>query len=766
MKLIEKIKKNVMTPNELRYLKFRNLPIKKKTILLEGSHGREFSGHIFALTKNILQFYPEYTVKIVTRKNVYLPAEFETYNVEHLSKEYFEYLATAEILINDTSFWSFFNKRVEQQYYIFWHGTPLKFLGKSTQIQGYGNIQRNLASADKVFVSNEFTKKVLISDFGIENIVKNEIVIAPSPRNSYLFDNRVVPKRYLYMPTWRGKNTNNVTISDKLIDNLKRLDDLLHDNEEMFVKLHPYEENLINFDSYNFKHLKKFPKEETYTFMQTVEKIVTDYSSIMFDFLVTKREVLLFTFDEEEYQAERGMYFKIKDLPFKKVTDPESLILALRQNYSFRNDEFIKSYCNSDNENGALQVIDFLLSGKNFSNINVQNNWNGKENVLIYAYQLAENGITASLLNYFETVDLTKRNYILTWQEGMIPEKLEYKIKNLPKGIFTFISAGKVQSTISESFATLSYMNEKPASKKLVEEMYLRDFKRQYPNLAPAYFIHYPGYDRSYASWMWILKKIGIKTIIFVHTDIEKEMELNKYLKRNILFEAYKEATKVICVSETIKKKIDYLVPEANTFVSNVLINKKKVEKLSKLPITDTVPLELIDKFEKKSNKIFINIGRFSKQKGLDRLIKAFETVEDKNVYLVLIESYGPEKETIINKINSSNKKESIYLLQNLGNPYNLLRKASYFIFSSRYEGLGMVVLEALAVNTPVIMTEVPETLEILDGADKTIVVENSIEGLIKGFDLGIKNILPNEKFMFSSYEERALSTWEKIFKD
>lgn len=77
-----------------------------------------------------------------------------------------------------------------------------------------------------------------------------------------------------------------------------------------------------------------------------------------------------------------------------------------------------------------------------------------------------------------------------------------------------------------------------------------------------------------------------------------------------------------------------------------------------------------------------------------------------------------------------------------------------------------MVVLEALAVNTPVIMTEVPETLEILDGADKTIVVENSIEGLIKGFDLGIKNILPNEKFMFSSYEERALSTWEKIFKD
>ena len=104
--------------------------------------------------------------------------------------------------------------------------------------------------------------------------------------------------------------------------------------------------------------------------------------------------------------------------------------------------------------------------------------------------------------------------------------------------------------------------------------------------------------------------------------------------------------------------------------------------------------------------------------------------------------------------------------MQNLGNPYNLLKKASYFIFSSRYEGLGMVVLEALAVNTPVIMTDVSETLEILDGSNKTIVVENSIDGLIRGFNLGIKNILPNEKFMFSSYEEKALNTWEKIFKD
>src|SRR5699024_10836309 len=143
----------------------------------------EISGHIYSLVKELLTSYPNYQVFIAVNKSTFIPEDFKKNTVLHMSKDYLKLLATCEILINDTSFWSFFHKRSEQKYYIFWHGTPLKQLGKSTQIQGYGNVQRNLAAADQVFVSNEFTRERLVKDFGIESIVDNQFVIGPSPRN-------------------------------------------------------------------------------------------------------------------------------------------------------------------------------------------------------------------------------------------------------------------------------------------------------------------------------------------------------------------------------------------------------------------------------------------------------------------------------------------------------------------------------------------------------------------------------------------------------
>lgn len=766
MSVIQKIKQNMMTPNELLYLKYQQLPIKKKMILFESTHGREFSGHIFALVESLIDFYPQYDFRIAVKDSVVLPLKYAKFKVNHLSKPYFEYLATAEILINDTSFWSFFHKREDQQYYIFWHGTPLKHLGKATQVQGYGNVQRNLAMADQIFVSNHFTKEIIQKDFGLVDIVKNQIVVAPSPRNAGLFIDRAIKKRFVYMPTWRGSSTSNIQVSLELVNHLVELDELLSDAEEMFVKLHPYEANLFDFDTYQFKHLKKFPEEETYTFLQTVDKIVTDYSSIMFDFIVTNREVILFTYDEHLYRKDRGMYIEPNELPFKQVTSIKDLILALREHAEVDYTSLCQTYCPFDGQYGTQQVLKFILANEKRNNIQVFENWNQKENVLIYAYQLADNGITASLMNFFHTIDLKKRNYILTWQDGMIPQNLEHKIINLPKGVYTFIAEGKVQSTLKEAFSSMCYMNQLPAATTDVQRMYLRDFDRQYPNLHPDYFIHYPGYDRSYAAWMWILKKVGIKTMVFVHTDIEKELALNRYLKKNIIFQAYKEATRVVCVTKTVEEKILKLVPEANTVVLNMPININKIQRLALEPLAPSVPDRLVDILLDPNKKVFINIGRFSKQKGLDRLIKAFESVEDLNAYLILIESYGPEKECIYKQVANSNKKNHIFILKNIRNPYNMLKEADYFIFSSRYEGLGMVVLEALSVDTPVIMTNIPETIDILGGTEKTMVVENSLEGLITGFKAGLDGLLPKERFASDEYEEICLQNWELLFVD
>lgn len=767
MSIINKIKNNVMTPHETRYLKNREKPILKKTILLEGSHGREVSGHIVAVAEVLQQNFSDYKFYVaVSHKQDRLMNPLSDHFVEHMSLQYLELLGRAEVLINDTSFWSFFHKRVDQKYYIFWHGTPLKKLGKSTQVQGYGNVQRNLAAADKIFVNNDFTKKKLIHDFGIEGIVHNEIVVAPSPRNSLLFKNKVIKGRFLYMPTWRGVEVGKAGISSKLLTNLKELDESLNNGEEMFIKLHPYEAASFHFEERQFKHLKLYPEnEDIYHFLQTVEKLVTDYSSIMFDFALTGRAIYLFVFDESEYEKERGFYFSLDYLPFHKGKTVHELLQWLHSDEIVDYAEVNKRFNCLDNPKGTQIILNYLINSEESTFVNCYQNWNGKKNVLIYAYQLEDNGITTSLLNLMERIDLTKRNYILIWQENQIPKALEYKIKELPQKIFTFIQTGKVQSKWKENIQTILYMNQKKVPKKHIGEMYRRDFDRLFPNLEVDYFIHYPGYDRSYATWMWALKPLGIRTLLFVHTDIEKEFKINRGLKPAVLFDAYKEADRVVCVTQSIERKILQLVPNACTTVMHVVMNPEKIVALASRPFDEQVPKTLRNDFFDEKITIFISIGRFSKQKGFDRLIQAFEKMNRSNTRLVLIGSYGPEKQSILEQIKNSPQKDFIYFFERQKNPYNLLRASDAFVFSSRYEGLGMVVFEALAVNTPVIMTEIPETLEVLGSKEKAIVVDNSVSGIESGMEEFLNNKHSKRvSFDFDDLTKESVNVWEKLF--
>lgn len=765
MSIKTKLRTNLMTPNELYYLKSLKRPILKKTILLEASHGREISGHIFSLAEKIKKDYPDFKIYIALRKETSVPSDFEPFIIKHMSKDYLKLLATCEYLINDTSFWGFFHKRKDQKYFIFWHGTPLKHLGKSTQVQGYGNVQRNLAAADKIFVSNEFTKEIIVQDFGIKDIVDNQIVVAPSPRNSSLFNNQVVPKRYLYMPTWRGVNVSDVSLSNRMLEELEQLDKLLLDDEEMYVKLHPYEAALLNFQEQGYQHLKPYPEEtDLYHFLQTVEKLVTDYSSIMFDFAVTNREIVLFTFDEQEYQSERGMYLSVDELPFNKATTAQNLIYLLRESNKINYEKLQQNYTPYDSKLGTTIVLDYLLGDKKSQSIVEYSNSNGKENVLIYAYQLADNGITASLLNLMNTADLTKRNYILIWQEGMIPEELEYKIQQLPIEMYTFIQMKKIQATLLETAQTMLYMNQLPANKNTLTKMYQREFDRLFPNMKIGHFIHYPGYDRSYAVWTWALKPLGIQTSIFVHTDMEKEFKISPHLKPKIIFDAYEQADHVVCVSKPIEKKVLGMVPKANTIVMEVLLNILEVQRISEISLPETIPVSLLKDFSNDNITVFISVGRFSKQKGYDRLISAFEKLNNCETRLILVCSYGPEKAVIEEQIAKSFLKNNIYLFDNLVKPYNLIKQADAFVLSSRYEGLGMVVFESLAVETPVIMTNIEETLEVLEGNDKTLVVDNSTEGLVEGLEKFIKIGFKGEKFDFEKHEKESLQTWESLF--
>ena len=137
------------------YLKYLDLPVNEKLVLLEGGQGKNINGNMFSMLREICKSpkYSDYTCVFTVTENTLSKAEkrMNFYGFDRVilavrnSNEYKKYLATAKYLMTDNSFPPYFFKREEQVFLNTWHGTPLKTLGMSDKSNpaSLANIQKN-----------------------------------------------------------------------------------------------------------------------------------------------------------------------------------------------------------------------------------------------------------------------------------------------------------------------------------------------------------------------------------------------------------------------------------------------------------------------------------------------------------------------------------------------------------------------------------------------------------------------------------------------
>lgn len=241
------------------------------------------------------------------------------------SKEYFRKLAECKYLFNNSTLPTYFIKKEEQIYINTWHGTPLKTLGRSilTTPGEIGNTQRNFFMTDYLLYPNMFTFEHMREDFMLNQLFCGKYIIGGYPRNQifYAYEKQKQIREELglntievicYMPTWRGTMDNkSVEEQIQIIDNyLKQIDTCLTKEQLLFVNLHNFVKKSLDFNKY--KRIKSFPDGyETYEFLSIADCLITDYSSVFFDFANTRRKIILFAYDQKDYFSTRGTYFSI-----------------------------------------------------------------------------------------------------------------------------------------------------------------------------------------------------------------------------------------------------------------------------------------------------------------------------------------------------------------------------------------------------------------------------------------------------------------------
>ncbi|MCM1140830.1 MAG: glycosyltransferase [Muribaculum sp.] len=200
-----------------------------------------------------------------------------------------------------------------------------------------------------------------------------------------------------------------------------------------------------------------------------------------------------------------------------------------------------------------------------------------------------------------------------------------------------------------------------------------------------------------------------------------------------------------VAVSETVKQDFENITQVSHDF--RVIYNTLEVDKIRKL-----AQKEVNIKFEPSSVNIF-SIGRLTKAKGFDRLIKAHSRLraEGYNLNLYILGN-GELLDELKNLTNDSKVSDSVHFLGFHSNPYKFLNHADLFVCSSQREGFSTAVSEALILGVPVVSTNCSGTYELLGNNNEYgIVTENSEEGVYAG----LKEILRN-KDIISHYRDAS----------
>lgn len=804
--------------------------VEDKTILYTAFHGRGLCCNPYALFLYIKgqERFKDFTHVWVLDEMKEHSAELEEYKkdnhvifVEFHSKEYFRYLASAKYLINNVTEQSYFVKKPEQVVINTWHGIPLKHLGYDVPNGALtiDNTIRNFLFTDYLISPNEFTTWNFREGYKLHDVFPGKIIEAGYPRCDVMFYTKkeqfiAKAKAYgveidpgkkiiLFAPTWKGDNyiTPDLDMQkeEQFIENLYKYID--RDKYQVLFKPHQIVYKVLR-DKGLLKPTYVPATIDANEILAVSDVLISDYSSIFFDFLVTGRPILFYVPDLETYKKSRGLYFSVEELPGPVTMDGEQIGKWLKEldadSDSYKRLFDYNNYVNAvqrfiPNEDGHAceRIVNAIFEGSTDHQIDLSTQ---KRKLLFHIDTMKSNGITSSLLNLLNYLDYDQYDVTLN---AIVPNRSEDVISDINKNVRVLCRCGATVATLEEQ-ALVKYCHENLIIERdhkdyFPAQVYEREFHRCFGDVPYDDIINFAGYSGYWTNVFHSQK--NARHYIWIHNDLKSELEhrvINgvPIFQYNLpqMFKHYHDADKLVgCSESTMRINREKIGEESTyakfTFMHNMLDYHKVLDNLDngKVEVIDGRPYLLAE--EGWYNDVdyeefvytplpdpacinFITVGRLSPEKNHANLIKAFARLVSENPKVRLfILGDGPLRMDLREQINRLELQGKVYLIGNVKNPFYYEKRCQCFILPSFHEGMPMVLLEARTVGMPIIVSDFSTVSDSLR-ENGQLLIQTDKDSIYEGMKAFLEGKVPNEfQFDPESYNKECMQEFEKILK-
>ena len=366
--------------------KWANLPIQPNKIVIDNYMGSGYGCNSKYVTQQLLKNKDKYDIVWIVRDIEKQKSEFPEgiRLVRYKSKEAFEEYATARVWLSNYHMVAYLNKglfKKEGQTYIqMWHGSfgIKKIEGDCSLLNKDENwmylARKNSECTDYWISNSRFETEVYKSAFW----KVRQIEEYGHPRNDILQNisnemRRQIQSKLgleknqkcvLYVPTFRDNDTiEGFTLDyDELLESLK---ERFESEWILLMRMHPRMSALAEKTvpkQANIRNVTDYP--DIQELLVAADAMITDYSSCIFDYILTGRPGFIYATDADNYEKQRGLYYPLQETPFAIASTMEELKQNIRtfqeQVYKERVASFLQEKGSLEDGKAAQRVTELV----------------------------------------------------------------------------------------------------------------------------------------------------------------------------------------------------------------------------------------------------------------------------------------------------------------------------------------------------------------------------------------------------------------------